>query len=268
MPRVAILQLDAVRAEVQDTLPRIEEALASAGRDGAALLVAPELATTGYGAGPALARLAETADGPMLSRLRAAVERTGVSLVTGFAERDGERVFNSAALLRPGAAPLVYRKAQLYGDYEQACFARAELAVVTAEVAGLRLGLLICFDVEFPEHVRRLAKAGCDLIAVPTALPGSPVSPTIAERVIPVRAFENQVFVAYAGWAGRDERFDYAGLSCLAGPGGEDLLRAGATGGFLGVAEVDPAASEPFRRINPYLAELREPSSQPKRVGR
>lgn len=257
MARVAILQLDAVQADVQDTLPAIEAALTDAAAGGAALLVAPELATTGYGAGPDLARLAEPVDGPAMSRLRAAVERTGVALVAGFPERSGGTVYNSAAVLRPGRDPLVYRKAQLYGDYERDCFARADVRTVTADVAGLRIGVLVCFDVEFPEHVRRLAMAGCDLAVVPTALPDAADSAFVARQVVPVRAFENQIFVAYAGWAGRDRRFGYAGLSCLVAPDGTDLLRAGAGGGFLGVAGVDPAAYADSRRINPYLTDLR-----------
>jgi predicted amidohydrolase len=120
--------------------------------------------------------------------------------------------------------------------------------------------------VEFPEHVRRLALAGCDLVAVPTATPDQPTSPFIAERLVPVRAFENQVFVAYANWAGADMRFGYAGRSCLAAPDGSDLLRAPASGETLLTATVDPSAYDACRLENPYLAELRTPGRQPKRA--
>jgi predicted amidohydrolase len=256
MAKVALLQLDAGPGTVQDTLPRIEDALARAGREGAVLLVAPELATTGYGAGPDFAALAEPEDGPLLTRLRTGVEASGVALVTGFAERDGVNIYNSAVALVPGAPPVVYRKAQLYGDYERDHFRAGAPAAVTTRVGDLTVGLLICFDAEFPEHVRRLALAGCDLVAVPTATPDALTSVFIAEKMLPTRAFENHVFVAYANWAGIDDRFGYAGRSVLSAPDGADLLRAPSRGGFLGVAEVNPSAYEITRRENPYLSEL------------
>jgi predicted amidohydrolase len=254
--RIALLQLEARPGAVQDTRATIEDALVRAGAEGAALLVAPELATTGYGAGDALEALAETTGGPLLAGLAATVERTGVALVAGFAERAGDGIFNAAAALVPGRPPVVYRKVQLYGDYERRHFRAGAPAAVTVRVAGLTVGMLICFDVEFPEHVRRLALAGCDLVAVPTATPDAPNSVFIAEKMLPTRAFENHLFVAYAGWSGADGRFAYAGRSVLAAPDGADLLRAPAAGTFLGVAEVDPAAREAARLINPYLAEI------------
>ncbi len=180
-----------------------------------------------------------------------------MSLVTGVALQGSAGIINGAAVLRPGLAPLTYGKAQLYGDYERATFAVAPVETVIAEVAGLKVGVLVCFDVEFPEHVRRLALAGADLVAVPTAVPDQPGSDFVTERLVPVRAFENQIFVAYADWAGADGRFSYAGRSCLVAPDGVDLSRAPARGAFFGTAEVDPAAYETSRQVNPYLAELR-----------
>jgi predicted amidohydrolase len=257
MPKVALLQLEARPGRVQDTMDRIVDALVRAGRDGAAVLVAPELATTGYGAGAAFDRLAEGTDGPRLSRLAAVVEETGVALVTGFAERGADGLHNAAVVLAPGMAPVIYRKAQLYGDYERALFSPVPVSTVTTRVAGLTIGLLICFDVEFPEHTRRLALAGCDLIAVPTATPACADSVFIARSMIPTRAFENHVFVAYAGWSGADDAFAYAGCSVLAAPDGGEPLRAPAGGDFLGIADVEPSAFAETRAVNPYLAELR-----------
>ncbi|BBE73454.1 nitrilase-related carbon-nitrogen hydrolase [Oharaeibacter diazotrophicus] len=253
-PRVALLQLDAA---VPDRLGAIEDALDRAAADGAALLVAPELATSGYGAGDRFAAESDAFAAVQLPRLAAAVAATGVALVVGHPRRDGAGVVNAATVLRPGLPPVGYGKAQLYGAYERDHFAVAPVETVVVDVAGLKVGVLICFDVEFPEHVRRLAREGADLVAVPTALPDQPGSDFVAERVVPVRAFENQLFVAYAGWSGRDSRFAYAGRSALVAPDGRDLLRAPADRGFLGIATVDPAAFAESRALNPYLAELR-----------
>lgn len=260
MPLVSVLQLDADPDPAADRLGRLEAALDEAAAAGAVLLVAPELATTGYGDAQRIAAEAEGPGGPVLARLQAAVDRAGAALVVGLPlAAPGGGVLNGAAILRPGLSPVLYGKAQLYGDYERAIFAIAPVETVIAEVAGLRVGVLVCFDVEFPEHVRRLALAGADLVAVPTAVPDQPGSPFVTDRLVPVRAFENQIFVAYADWAGRDARFAYAGRSCLVAPDGADLLRAPAAGRFLGTAAVDPAAYDGSRVINPYLADLRTP---------
>ena len=124
-------------------------------------------------------------------------------------------------------------------------------------LGGLKAGLLICYDVEFPETVRHLASSEADLILVPTALPASEHAGFIARSIIPVRAFENQVFVAYANHAGRDAAFSYAGLSGIAAPDGSDLARAPATGTRLLIADLDPSAFGAARAANPYLIDRR-----------
>src|SRR5690606_18163480 len=106
------------------------------------------------------------------------------------------------------------------------------------------------------ENVRRLAKAGAELVVVPTALPQGPFAAFIAIRVVPVRAFENQVFVAYANHAGRDGRFAYAGLSCVAAPDGACLAAAVDDSPALLFADIEPGAFEASRRANSYLADL------------
>ena len=92
---------------------------------------------------------------------------------------------------------------------------------------------------------------------VPTALPASEHAAFIARSIIPVRAFENQVFVAYANHAGRDGAFAYAGLSGIAAPDGSYLAHASESGGGVLIAEIDPAAFDAARAANPYLTDRR-----------
>src|SRR5581483_10133705 len=124
-------------------------------------------------------------------------------------------------------------------------------------MAGVRMGLLVCYDVEFAELPRRVALAGAEVILVPTALPESPSAPFIAEKVVPVRAFENQVAVVYANHAGSDARFTYAGRSCIAMPDGREAARAAVAEATLIVAEYDRAAYAASRAANSYLADRR-----------
>ncbi|MEO3430978.1 carbon-nitrogen hydrolase family protein [Pelagibius sp. CAU 1746] len=257
--KAALLQMQAATGAVEANLQTIEEAAAQAAAQGAELLIAPELATTGYGAGEAIRDLAEPAAGPQVARLASIAARHGLAVAAGFAERDGDDVFNSLAMAAPGLAPAVYRKTHLYGDYERALFTPGEVRPAIADWGGLKLGFLICYDVEFPENVRRLAEAGAEVIVVPTALPEGPYAGFIATQVVPVRAFENQIFVIYANHAGRDARFGYAGLSCIAAPDGRCLAASDGNEPALLFAEIDPAAYEESRRANSYLADLRRP---------
>jgi len=166
-------------------------------------------------------------------------------------------VYNSAAAVTPDGQRLIYRKLHLYGSYERSLFRPGSAAPPVFRIGGLNVGLLICYDVEFPEMVRHLALGGADLVLVLTALPASGHAAFIARSIIPVRAFENQVFVAYANHAGRDDTFAYAGQSGIAAPDGTDLARAPETGGNVLIAEIDPAAYAAARAANPYLTDRR-----------
>jgi predicted amidohydrolase len=105
--------------------------------------------------------------------------------------------------------------------------------------------------------VRHLALAGADAVLVPTAQPDTPDASFIAEKIVPVRAFENGIAIVYADHAGGDERFGYAGRSCIALPDGDDAARAGPTGSEVIVADYDPAAFAATRTANPYLKDRR-----------
>ena len=117
--------------------------------------------------------------------------------------------------------------------------------------------MLICFDVEFPELVRRLAVAGADVVLVPTALPDDPVFRMIPERVISVRAFENQIAVVYVNHADADPAFTFAGRSVICLPDGSEAARAPATGPALIFADYEPTGFTASRAANHYLSALR-----------
>jgi len=255
--RIAALQIRARAGDPTANLARIERAAGEAAVRGAALLITPELAVTGYGAGEAIPALAENVEGPVVDRLATIARDAGIAIVCGIAERDGDDVYNSTVLVDGTGRRLVYRKSHLYGPYERGLFRPGLPAAVTADLGGLQTGLLICYDVEFPENVRRLARAGVELVIVPTALPASGHAAFIAEKMVPVRAFENQVFVAYVNHCGGDGRFAYAGLSVIAAPDGTMLAQAGADDEALLVADIDPAAYADSRSANTYLEDLR-----------
>ncbi|MFE7426914.1 carbon-nitrogen hydrolase family protein [Streptomyces sp. NPDC057545] len=253
--RTALLQSSGRPGHVDTNLAALDEAARRAADAGARLMVCPELFLTGYAIGADVARLAEPADGPSAGAVAKIAARHGLAVLYGCPERDGERIFNTARLVGPdGAALANYRKTHLFGDFEQEWFTPGEHPVVQAELDGVRVGILICYDVEFPENVRAHALAGTELLLVPTAL----MHPYqfVAESLVPVRAFESQMYVAYADRTGPEGAFEFVGLSCLAGPDGTVRARAG-RGEELIIGDVDPALLDASREANPYLRDRR-----------
>lgn len=254
--KIAALQMQSVSGDVQANLAKIERAAIDAAKSSAELLITPELCITGYGAGGAITTLAESAAGSQIEALQTISSANGIAILAGFAERDGTDVFNSAAFVNGLATPSIYRKSHLYGDYERSLFKPAKPVNCIVEIGGLKFGMLICYDVEFPENVRRLALGGVDAILVPTALPAGPSGTFIANHMIQVRAFENQTFIAYINHAGADERFAFAGNSRIAAPDGSLIAACRDTAEHLIFADIDPTAFTMSIDGNPYLRDL------------
>jgi predicted amidohydrolase len=248
--KIAAYQGEGVSGDIAKALDLLQANAAEAARAGAGLIVFPELFLTGYNIGAAVFELAEPAGGPSAAKVSAIARETGVTIIYGYPERAGDLVFNSACLITPAGGGIAnYRKAHLYGGGETKLFARGD-SLMVAELEGIKIGILICYDVEFPEAVRALSLAGAELIAVPTAL----IRPfdIVARTLVPARAFENQVYVAYAGMCGSEAGLGYCGLSCIVGPDGQDLARAG-TGPALLFADIDLSVISRSRKENPYL---------------
>ncbi|MEU9542999.1 carbon-nitrogen hydrolase family protein [Streptomyces mirabilis] len=253
--RTALFQSSGRPGSVVENLKVLDEAAGRAAAAGAGLVAAPEMFLTGYAIGDDIARLAEPADGDWADAIAEIATRHGVAVAYGYPEREGETVYNSAQLISADGTRLAnYRKTHLFGCFERDHFTPGEQPVVQADLNGLRIGLMICYDVEFPENVRAHALAGTDLLVVPTAQ----MHPFqfVAESVVPVRAFENQMYVAYVNRVGPEGEFEFVGLSTLAGPDGIARTRAG-RGEELVLADADPDFLAASREANPYLKDRR-----------
>lgn len=253
--RIAILQTEGVPGEIDPNLKRLAEKAAEAAARGASLLVCPELSLTGYNVDtPIMTGLAETADGPSSKRVAGIAREHRIAVLYGYAERAGDAIYNTARLVDANGRPLAnYRKTHLYGDLDHRSFTPGKTLVRTA-LDGVPLGLLICYDVEFPEPVRAQALAGAAIVLVPTAL----MTPHhfVARSLIPVRAWENQLFVVYANRCGSEGEIDYVGLSTIAGPDGSIIAQAGESESLL-VADIDLDARERARQWFSYLDDLK-----------
>ncbi|WRZ94114.1 carbon-nitrogen hydrolase family protein [Streptomyces sp. NBC_01007] len=266
--RTALLQSSGRPGSIVENLKVLDEAAGRAAAAGAGLIVTPEMFLTGYAIGDDIARLAEPADGDSADAVAEIATRHGLAVAYGYPEREagrgagedstaeaGARVFNSAQLISADGTRLAnYRKTHLFGCFEHDHFTPGDQPVVQAELDGLQVGLMICYDVEFPENVRAHALAGTDLLLVPTAQ----MHPFqfVAESVVPVRSFENQMYVAYVNRTGPEGEFEFVGLSTLASPDGVARARAG-RGEELVLADADPVLLAASRETNPYLKDRR-----------
>ncbi|MEV6794251.1 carbon-nitrogen hydrolase family protein [Streptomyces sp. NPDC051320] len=246
-------------AGVPDTPSVTLAALAGAARraadEGARLLLTNELYLTGYALGATVLERAEHADGPGAEAVAAIAAEHGLAIGYGYPERERDAVFNALQLFGPDGARLAnYRKTHLFGAFETTYFTPGDEPVVQADLDGLRLGLLICYDVEFPEPVRAHALAGTELLLAPTAL----MRPyeIVPQTIVPARAWESQLYIAYANRSGTEGEFTFAGMSCVAAPDGTVRARAGA-GEELVIADVDPGCLRASRAENTYLNDRR-----------
>jgi predicted amidohydrolase len=255
--RIGIFQGPEAAGSVAGMLDVLDAAARRAASQGIRLLILPELFLTGYNIGStALRALAEPADGPSATAAAAIAANHGVALLYGYPERGSDgHIYNSAILIgRDGNHAANFRKLHLFGAMENDVFTPGDDPAVMAEIDGMKLGILICYDVEFPEAVRTLALRGARLVAVPTAL----MHPYafVPRVLVRARAWENSVFLAYANRTGREGDLHYTGESCILGPEGSELARAGA-GEEMIAAELDPALMEKARALNTYLADRR-----------
>lgn len=259
---IAVWQAASAPADIDANLAALDAAAARAADAGAGLLITSEMYVSGYNLGAAVMR--GLADAAPLERVRGIAERHRIGIVAGGPEliasevgtADGVAVANSAWLVDDRGTVLAkHRKIQLFGDLDRDMFVAGDAPHTIAEFRGLRIALLICFDVEFPETVGAAARAGADLVAVPTAQM-EPFS-FVNEHLIRVRAWESGVYVAYANQHGPDGDLTYVGRSVIADPLGEHLAEAPAAGEALIFGTVDRSVAERARAQSPYLAEVR-----------
>lgn len=242
-------------------LDRLADAAERAAARGVDLLVTPELSLVGYGGDADELASAAERFGELTERAAGIARDTGVALVYGVPEPtgDGRSHYNTACLVdRRGTTLARHRKTHLYGPWEDAVFTPGDDPVTQCTLGGLTVGLLICYEVEFPELVRAHALRGTELLAVPTALNGP--WELVATTLVPTRAFENQLYLGYANWSGGSGGARFPGLSTLVRPSGQARsLDPGGDplAGELLTIDVDPAEVAAARARTSYLADRR-----------
>ncbi len=256
--RVALLQTAPLTETVEDALSALDKAAEEAARAKADILITPEMFLTGYAIGSdRVLRLAEPDRGPTWEAVGALAKRHEIALLCGGPRRseDGHS-YNSLQFRGPDGSLLSrYDKSHLFGDVDRKQFQAGRCLSDVIAFEGWSLGFAICYDIEFPEVARALTLKGAEAILVPTAnmLPFD----SVATRLVPARGEENGVYLAYVNYCGADQAFDYCGLSCLTGPDGRDVVRAGRDPALI-VGDLSKKALAKARRTTTYLQDRRE----------
>jgi len=201
------------------------EAISTAIDDGAQIVLVPELATSGYvfGSVEEARAAAISPDQEPLRSWAAQAARADAIVIGGFCEVDGEgRLFNSSALVDGDGVRAVYRKLHLWDD-ERSWFTPGDSCAPVVDTQYGRIGLAVCYDLEFPELTRGLALGGAELIAVPTNWPHDGAAPDgrpVLHALTAMTAYLNKVFVAVCDRCGTERGLEFEGGSVIAGPSG------------------------------------------------
>jgi 5-aminopentanamidase len=246
--------------DVAGNLASVAAAAQQAAERNVDLLVFPECYLTGYYRESDLTDVAAQVDDNVISALCTISRETKVALVVDHYQTSSEGVANVATVIDPTRGKIAtYRKRALFSEWEERVFQRGTQAT-TFTIGSFRVGVLICYDVEFPELVRELAVEQVDLVVVPTALM-APFA-NVPELIVPTRALENQVFVAYANRVGTEPigaeipTFTYLGHSRICGPSGEVLAASTADEEALVVATLSLDTIHQARSELSYLTDL------------
>lgn len=269
---VAALQLGPASPRREETLERILALMDEAARLGATLVCLPELALSSYFS-LSFTRENEahfvTADDPSVQRIAQRCAELSLALVLPVAEQDGPVPYNTAFVFdRSGTLIGRYRKLHLpasfptppdppISTYERLAFAPGNTGLPTFDLDGIRVGVQICYDLNFPEGCRKLALAGADLICYPTNTFAfqcdQPQEPGTSEDFVArTRAYENTVYLLKVNKRGEELGRQFLSPTRLFDPRGRIVATLDTAEDGVLVAEVDRREVLEARRRLPW----------------
>jgi predicted amidohydrolase len=249
MVRVAAVQMRPAILDVKANLDRVLNLTHEAAAREARLVVFPELALSGYVISPEEAEgLAQPIPGPATEAMRQACLESGVHVVLGLLERDTDgTLFNTSVLLGPQGLLTRYRKTHLPLLGVDRYLAAGDAFLPPVDTPAGRTGLLICYDLRFPEPCRVLALLGAQLIALSTAWPTA--GTLYPEYLARSRAAENRTYLVAANRCGEERGTRYLGRSVIVAPDGAILAEGAPDLEETLYAAIDPGLSDIKRLV-------------------
>ena len=258
--KIALAQISCKRGDKAENIKKIESRVTRAKRQGAELVIFPELSLTGYTMRDQIYELAETIPGHSTTFLEKLAKKTGAYIVFGMpelSEKTQATVYNAAVLVGPDGFIGKYRKMYLptHSVFEEKRYFRPGYQTAVFETELGKIGLIICYDIFFPEVSRLTRLKGAQLIVCISASPAT--RRTFFETLTAARAIENTAFLAYVNLVGIEDGLQFWGGSRLVGPNGKTLVQAKYDEEDLVIGEINYADIRPTETFVPILKDLR-----------
>ncbi|MFJ4374352.1 carbon-nitrogen hydrolase family protein [Pseudomonas japonica] len=221
--QIELLQLTGRDGDTAYNLRRTLDAISQCA-PGTDIIVFPEAQITGFLSHDNIAEQALAVDSPSVLAIQQAVRERKVAVVVGLIENDGGHYYNTTLFITPEGIQLSYRKTHLWISEPGLVLPGDRYG--TVEWRGVRIGLLICYDTEFPETARAVATLGAELILIADA--NMEPYGHVHRTSVTARAQENQVFAVVVNRVGEGEgNMLFAGGSAVVDPFGQMLLESG-----------------------------------------
>lgn len=233
------------------------EALDSSDAD---ILIFPEMFLTGYTLGEDVRNHALGVEDPFFDELKEKASESGKHLVFGFPERSGKirgQIHNSAMVIGPGGTEGTYQKMHMvdFGPFEEWAYFVPGNDPLMFEVQGFRFGVIICYDIFFPELTKHYALNGADAVICVSASPS--VTRPLFETVMKARAIENTIYFIYSNLVGFDSRMDFWGGAEIVSPKGKILAKGPYYEETTVGASIDEDVISVSRSLRPTLRDTR-----------
>ncbi|MGB9713455.1 MAG: carbon-nitrogen hydrolase family protein [Candidatus Bathyarchaeales archaeon] len=258
--KVALAQISCKRGNKKENIRKMEGYVIKAKEQDARLVIFPELSLTGYVVRDQIYELAETIPGPSTKAIENIAKKHETHIIFGMpelSEKTQAVIYNTAVLVGPEGFIGKYRKMYLptHSVFEEKRYFRPGYQTAMFETEIGRIGLIICYDIFFPEICRLTRLKGAQLIVCISASPA--VRKTFFETLTAARAMENAVFLAYVNLVGIENGLQFWGGSRLIGPQGKLIACAKYDEEEIITCEVDYADIKPVETFVPTLKDLR-----------
>lgn len=258
--KIALAQIECKRADKTDNIRKIEQTTQHARKQGAELIVFPELSLTGYVVRDEIYELAEPIPGPATEAVEKIAQKTKTYIVFGMpelSEKAQATIHNTAVLVGPEGLIGKYQKMYLptHSVFEEKRYFRPGYQAAAFDTKLGKIGLIICYDIFFPEVSRLTRLEGAQLIVCISASPA--IRRTFFETLTVARAIENTAFLAYVNLVGIEDGLQFCGGSKLVGPNGRILAKAKYDKEDMIMGTVNYADIRPVEAFVPTLRDLR-----------
>jgi len=256
--KIAIAQMECTIGNVSSNLNKMSVFMNKAAQAGCSVIVFPEMADTGYDVSRIAVHASSWDRGP-IERIQKDAEQNSIYVICGLSEIANGRLYNVLAVVGPdGHIMAKYRKTHLAAFsplHEDKIFTPGD-SLETVQIGGMTWGLMICYDLRFPEFSRSLALEGSEVLVVSSAWP----FPRLRHwnTLITARAIENQVYVAAANHVGNNSSVTFCGSSRIVDPFGVTIASASEEREALILGDIEKSEVVRVRKTMPVFEQRRE----------